>query len=115
MDTPLTPWEHARRVLPFKYVSEEEIYDRLLKGAAHLWVNTDSAGVTEVTDAGYLHIWQCGGTLRGLLPMLLSVEAFAKALGCKGLIISGRRGWSRVLSRHGFIYQDGHTVKTYGR
>ncbi|MCR6660725.1 MAG: hypothetical protein NVV72_15775 [Asticcacaulis sp.] len=94
---------------------EQEVYERLLGNTAHLWVNEDSAGVTEVTDAGYLHIWQCGGTLRGLLQMLLSVEAFAEALECKGLIISGRRGWSRVLSRHGYIFKDGHTVKTYGR
>ena len=111
MDGDLTPWEFAKRVLPFKYVTSDEIYDRLSKGLAHLWVNKQSAAVTEVTDANTLRIWLAGGRLNQMLPVLPDVEAFAKALGCKGVELEGREGWLRVLSPKNYVYDGQRLIK----
>ena len=115
MDAAITNWQHARKLLPFKDVTEEDVLDRLLTGRAHLWVSPDSAGVTEVTDGNMLHIWLSGGTLRGLLQMLPDVETFAKALGCRGVELTGRKGWQRIFSRFGFVCEGQVMVKYNGR
>ena len=107
----MTPWDHARQFLPFKYVSEEEIYERLLKGLAHLWVGPDSAAVTEVTDENTLRIWLAGGSLKGLMPRLVDVEGFAKSLGCSAVELEGRKGWLRILSPRNYVYDGQRLIK----
>lgn len=108
----VTPWQHACRFLPFYDSSQDEIERRLLAMDCHLWVGPDSAVVTEVTDDNMLHIMEAGGTLRGLLAMLKDAEAFARAIGCKGLQLAGRRGWQRVLPEYGFVRHGDWMMKT---
>lgn len=111
MDGSLTPWEFARRLLPFKDVEEVEVVDRLLTHRAQLWVTDDSAGVTEITDGNMLRIWLVGGKLMGLLPMLQDVERFARFMRCRGLEIDGRGGWIRVLKKFGYAVEGQELVK----
>ena len=109
----MTPWEHARRLLPLKDVDEAELLDRLLTKRAQLWVSPEGAGVTEVTDSNMCHVWLAGGSLSGLLAMLADVEAFARAMGCTGLELSGRKGWRRVMMKYGFVWNGQEMVKAF--
>lgn len=113
MDGALTVWEHARQFLPLHYVSEPEVHGRLLNGSAHLWVNEDSACVTEVTSANTYRIWIAGGRLKSMLPVLKDVEAAAVAFGCSGVELEGRDGWLRVLSPLGYVHDGQRLIKSW--
>lgn len=89
----------------------EEIQRRVLEGTAHLWPGDGCAGVTEYIPGPALHIWLAGGSLKGLLAMRESVEAFARASGCKWVELDGRRGWARVFDRFGYSRDGTRMVK----
>jgi 3'-phosphoadenosine 5'-phosphosulfate sulfotransferase (PAPS reductase)/FAD synthetase len=53
------------------------------------------------------------GEMRVLTEILRpQAELFAIAHGCVAAFISGRRGWMRVLRRHGYVF-EGHSDKPY--
>lgn len=107
----MTAWECACQYLRFRDDAQKaEILDHLTGGTAHLWIGHNCAGVTEVTDDNWLHIWEAGGEMQGLLELLGSVEEFARSAGCKGVELSGRKGWSRVLNKFGFS-SDGDWIR----
>lgn len=73
---------------------------------AQLWLGENSAAVTEIIQyprAKALHLWLCGGDMKEITDQMLpKAEAFARAEGCTKLTTGGRKGWDRVMSRHGF-------------
>lgn len=81
---------------------ERMIHDR----EAQLWLGENSAAVTEIIQyprAKALHLWLCGGDLKEITELMLpKAEAFARAEGCTKLTTGGRKGWDRVMSKHGF-------------
>lgn len=75
-------------------------------GEAQLWLGDRSAAVTEIIvypRLKVLHLWLCGGDLAEIVEtMLPRAEKWAKAKGCSRLTTGGRKGWDRVMSKHGF-------------
>lgn len=106
-------WNEAKAFLPFKHVTEQEVFERLLTGRAHLWCGNKCSGVTEVTDENALHVWLAGGSLDGLIAMLPDVEAFAKAMHCASIELTGRKGWQRIFPRFGYAFDGVKMVKYF--
>ncbi len=107
----ITPWDYAKRYLPFgEHATEEEVHGRLLSGTAHLWNGPGCSAVTEVGDNGNLHIWLAGGDFGALLDMLPAAELFARAMGCPALELGGRSGWHRAMVKYGFETVDDETM-----
>ena len=80
-------------------------YDTL-HGGGLLWLALEGSAIRAAattvlkrTDAGLICILTaCGGErMREWLPLLAKIEAYARAEGCGGLRIYGRKGWVRVL------------------
>lgn len=84
----------------------EDVEQMVANREAQLWLGENSAAVTEIIQfprAKALHLWLCGGDLKEITEMMLpKAEAFAKAEGCTKLTTGGRKGWDRVMSKHGF-------------
>lgn len=90
-----------------------------LHGHGLLWLacegSTIRAAATTVltaTDTGRVCVLTaCGGEgMRAWLPLLGSIEAYARAEGCGALRIYGRKGWARALDgyrvRHVILQKD---------
>ena len=108
----MTHWEYALRFLPENDVIPlEQAKALILSERAHLWCGEDCAGVTEVSGDGRLHILLAGGSMAGLLAMRPDVEAFARALGCRCVYLSGRTGWRRIFPRFGYAFDGEDMVK----
>lgn len=75
-------------------------------GEAQLWSAERSAMVTVVEDdpcERRLLVWLAGGELEDLLQEFrLSMERWARAQGCRRVLLIGRPGWERVLNRFGY-------------
>ena len=48
------------------------------------------------------HVFLAGGEMDQIVDMNDSAAQFAKAQGCDGMSIAGRKGWSRVLKNEGW-------------
>jgi len=108
----MTFWAQARRYLPENEVIPlAEVEALLLSEKAQLWCGEGCAGVTEIAGDGRLHIMLAGGRMAGLLPMRESVEAFARAMGCAAIFLSGRTGWRRVFRKYGYAIDGEDMVK----
>lgn len=82
-------------------LSIEAVKSALDVGAAQLWLGENSAGVTEVMH--HCNVWLLGGRMDDVEPLLHEVETKARAAGLDFItILEGRKGWERVLGRHGF-------------
>lgn len=85
--------------------SEGELIEDLRTGRAQLWPGETAAVVTQclIDDTGRgLHVWLAGGDLGGVLALRPGIEAWGRAQGCRCITINGRKGWNRVLGRHGY-------------
>lgn len=74
-------------------------------GEAQLWPGEASGLVTEVVTyprKKVCNFWLAGGDLGELLRMVPVVERWAVEVGCKGMTVSGRSGWKKVLATHGY-------------
>lgn len=109
----MTRWEYALRFLPENdVIPPDEAKALILGGRAQLWCGEDCAGITEIAPDNRLHILLAGGSLHGLLAMRPDVEAFARALGCRAVYLSGRKGWRRIFLRFGYAFDGEDMVKT---
>ena len=82
----------------------DDVQEKLLAGAAQLWVNGGTFVVTQVWRGGALDIWLMAGRIRDLPPLLTSCEAWARTLGFGRLVLTeGRPGWARYLRGLGFV------------
>ena len=83
----------------------EDIKEGILDGRFQLWPAPKAVLVTEIIlypKCRDLNLFLIGGDLEQVLDMEEAVEAYAKALGCRQLIGSGRPGWVRVLKKRGW-------------
>jgi hypothetical protein len=83
-----------------------EVEQAVRSGAALLWLAWEgetikAAAVTEIGEANaekFCTIVACGGHDRGQwLHLLEGLEGHAKAEGCAGMRVYGRRGWGKLL------------------
>jgi len=80
-----------------------------LEGRNELFGDERAVLLTEFRDLGEgktLYGYLAAGDMRILTDILRpQAELFAVAHGCGAAFISGRRGWMRVLRRHGYTFQ----------
>lgn len=83
----------------------EEIEEGISNHAYQLWSGKESAIITQVLSSegkNVLNILLCGGSMKELLDELPQLEQFAKFFNCCSIIGGGRKGWIKVLKKHGF-------------
>lgn len=100
------PWLEAALQHDGGHYDIEDVLSEIVSGNAHFWPGKQSAGVTQFwffPKVKALNYWLAGGDLKELVDdMLPCVEAWAAANGCGKIIISGRRGWAKVLKPLGY-------------
>ena len=76
------------------------------RGEAQLWPGRAAAMVTALEDdpcERRLLIWLAGGALEELRDRLLpAAEDWARARGCRRMLVIGRPGWERALKPKGY-------------
>lgn len=83
----------------------EDVWAAVASGKAMLWPGPNSALVTEIIDyptARVIQAWVAGGLMDEILEMTSGVEAFGRLKGCTVAMVTGRRGWERVLGDRGY-------------
>lgn len=83
----------------------DDVRAGILSGKMQLWPGKRSAVVTEIVDYAKkrsLHVFLAGGDLEELLGGMDDAIAWGRSQGCVAMTLSGRRGWEKVLSGHGF-------------
>lgn len=83
----------------------EDVVDAVRKRIMQFWPAEDACAVTEILHfprKKSLHIFLAGGNLDTIVDMQESAENFAKINGCAMMSVSGRKGWQRVLGKHGY-------------
>lgn len=86
----------------------EDIVAGVVSTKMQLWANERGAAVTEIIAfprKQVLNVFLAGGEMDQVLEMLESAREWGKAQGCSAISMSGRRGWLRVLNRHGWNEQ----------
>ena len=82
----------------------DDVQQAILEGRMQIWPGKRSVAVTEIIEYArkkVLHVFLAGGDMAELIDMIDSAAAWGRTQGCTSLTMSGRRGWERVLGRHG--------------
>ena len=85
--------------------SADEIWQGIQAGAFHLFMHDEGCMVGEFIVSPrhkVMHIFAAGGTLKAMSDLLPTVEAFGRLHGCDCGGATGRKGWARFLSKHGY-------------
>ena len=83
----------------------DDVAAMIFDGRLQLWHGPSGCAVTEIIvypRKKVLHCFLAGGEMAQILDMIDSAVAWGKTQGCESLTLSGRLGWQRVLSKHGF-------------
>lgn len=83
----------------------EDVEKAILEGRMQIWPAPKSCAVTEIIQYDrkkVLHVFLAGGDLEEIAKGIDSVAEWGRTQGCTGLTMSGRKGWERVLGKHGF-------------
>jgi len=86
----------------------DDVTALILEGKLQLWPAERGCWVTEITQyprKKVLHVFLAGGELEQVLDMHDDVIKWAKAQGCESLTQAGRKGWTKVLKKHGWKEQ----------
>lgn len=82
-----------------------DIVDAVIEGRMQFWPAQDACAITEVIvfpRKKVLHVFLAGGKLETIVDMNDSAVQWAKAIGCDGMSIAGRKGWVKVLKKKGW-------------
>lgn len=82
-----------------------DVVQMVTEGRAQMWVNGGSIAITEIIRyprKRVLHCFLAGGKSAEIIEMMDSAAAWGKAYGCEAFTIAGRKGWQRVLKKHGW-------------
>lgn len=83
----------------------DDVKQAIIEGRMQLWPAPNSAAVTEIVEYArkkVLHVFLAGGDLAEVVDGIESVADWGRKQGCHSMTISGRKGWERVLDKHGF-------------
>lgn len=102
----VAPWLDAALAHAGRTHTLEDVRALVDAGEARLWTGERSAVVTVVEEdpcERRLLVWLAGGDLSELLDGLRPrIEAWARANGCRRMLVIGRPGWERALARDGY-------------
>jgi len=82
-----------------------DIVDGIHSLRYQFWPAERGCAVTEIIlfpKKKIFHVFLAGGEMDQIVDMNDSAAQFAKAQGCDGMSIAGRKGWSRVLKNEGW-------------
>ena len=83
----------------------DDVVMMVLRGEADLWDLGDSILITELVDfpqQRHYSVFLGGGSLDTILAAHPMIEAAARSAGCSKLSVTGRLGWIKALSKHGW-------------
>jgi hypothetical protein len=83
----------------------EDVVECVKLGKMQLWPAERGCAVTEILvypRKKVMHIFLAGGELDQFFDMHESAVAWAKAQGCSGISLAGRKGWTRVMQSRGW-------------
>jgi len=94
---------HISEALKYSNKSHDisDVWSAIKKNKAQFFPLENSAIVTEIVDypnQSVCRIWLAGGDLEELMEAEKDVCKWAAKLGCTGMEIIGRKGWSRKLT-----------------
>jgi hypothetical protein len=110
-------WNKARRILAPAIEhggthDEKDVFDAIVSGAAQLWMQNDSAAVTEIVSYPRVkscRVWLAAGDLEDIRSIERQIEDWARGVGCGRLEIIGRKGWLKKLK-----HADARVLMTRG-
>lgn len=82
-----------------------DVFDAVLAGTMQLWPAPRGCAITEIVvypRKTLLNVFLAAGELDQVTDGIEAVAAWAREQGCDGMIMSGRRGWERVLGNRGW-------------
>ena len=83
----------------------DDVKQAIIEGRMQLWPAPNSAAVTEIVEYArkkVLHVFLAGGDMDEVVGGIESVVNWGRGQGCQSVAISGRKGWERILDKHGF-------------
>lgn len=99
------PWLQAALDAGGNTHTIEDLFRSISVGRMQFWPAPRGCAVTEIVvypRRKTLHIFLAGGEMDQIVDMDGSAAEFARANGCDGMSICGRRGWVRVLKDNGW-------------
>jgi hypothetical protein len=84
---------------------EEGLFKGLLDRRYLLWTDANSAAVTQIMEWDeqlVCIVYLAAGDMEEITTGMYEIQKWAFEKGCKGMTFFGRRGWDRVLNKHGF-------------
>lgn len=89
----------------------EDVAQMVHSGNLTLWPERNSVAVTEFLvypRKKVLHVFLAAGDRDELTGLIDAAAVYGRSHGCTEISMSGRAGWQRVLSKHGF--DNAHTT-----
>jgi hypothetical protein len=77
----------------------------VLEGQFQLWVAPNSVAVTEIVQHPQQKectVFLCAGVIAEIEAVRPAIEDWAKKHGCARIVLTGRKGWERVLGASGY-------------
>jgi len=88
--------------------SFDDIVDMVVTGAVHYYALENSFVIMEVhnfPNHSNYHTFLAGGDMTEILDVNDWMLDNARALGCKYVTVTGRKGWERQLKKYGWDYR----------
>lgn len=82
-----------------------DIVAGVLKGSMQLWAGEKGCAITEIVsypNKKVIHVFLAGGDMQQIIDFQQSAIEFGKMNGCSSMTIAGRKGWTKVLDKHGW-------------
>lgn len=86
----------------------KDVVDGVISGEMQLWSGERGCAVTQITiypQKKVLHVFLAGGEMDQIIDFQESAEKFGRMNGCTAMSIAGRKGWAKVLAKHGWSEQ----------
>ena len=99
------PWIEAALEYSGGTHNFDDVVSGLAEGKMQLWPAPKGCIVTEIVvypRKKVLNVFLGGGELDQLMDMHKDVIAWSKAQGCVAVTITGRHGWKKPLTKHGW-------------
>ena len=83
----------------------DDIAAGVLSGRYRLWERPQGCAVTEIITfprKRVCNVFLAGGEMSTITDLQAPCEEYARASGCSSLVLTGRKGWVRVLADHGW-------------
>lgn len=92
-----------------KYSGGTHLFDDVVAAVAagdmQMWANGSTVAITEVLRyprLQALHVFLASGNRDELFEMIDSAWTWAQQLGCTKMTLAGRKGWLKLMGKHGF-------------